>query len=216
MPNDLASLLRWRLIPVVSIADLDQALPLADALTEAGLPCAEITLRTDAALESIALLSQRAGFTVGVGTVHSYRDAEAACAAGARFVVTPGLNVRTVQWCQEQGVPVLPGIATPSDLESAMELGVSCVKLFPAEPLGGVRFLKALAGPYAEMRFVPTGGICRENLLEYLKLPGVVACGGSWMVCRAWLEAGDFARVTAETATALKMIAEAFGEREDK
>ncbi len=201
------SLFPWKLVPVVALDRAADAEPLAEALEAAGLPCAEITLRTAAALEAIRRLAGRDRFLVGAGTVHNVDQVEAVVEAGAAFVVAPGLNPKVVQSCRRRGVPVLPGIATPTDLELAMELGLSYVKFFPAEPLGGVRMLRALAGPYHQMRFVPTGGIRLDNLLDYLRLDVVPACGGSWMVARAWIAAGEFDRVTEETKRALQEIA---------
>ncbi len=190
------ALAAWKVVPVVALDRAADAAPLADALEAGGLPCAEITLRTPAGLEAIRGLSDREGFTVGAGTVHNIEQARAAVEAGAAFVVAPGLNPGVVEWCLEQGVPVYPGTATPSDLERALEFGLQVVKFFPAEPLGGVKMLRALSGPFAELRFMPTGGINEANIADYLRLPCVIACGGSWMVRREWISAGDFARIT--------------------
>ena len=190
-----------RLIPVVALDRAEDAEPLADALSAGGLRCAEITLRTDAALDSIQALADREEFLIGAGTVHSAEQAKAAVEAGAQFVVTPGFNPRTVMWCQENQVPVFPGIATPTDLELALEHGVETVKFFPAETLGGVNTLKAFSGPYGQIRFIPTGGIHAGNLADYLALPSVLACGGSWMV-----KVGDWESTTKLTAEAMQLI----------
>ena len=190
-----------RLIPVVALDRAEDAEPMADALCAGGLRCAEITLRTDAALDSIQALAGREEFLIGAGTVHSAEQAKTAVEAGAQFVVTPGFNPRTVMWCQENQVPVFPGIATPTDLELALEHGVETVKFFPAETLGGVNTLKAFSGPYGQMRFIPTGGIHAGNLADYLALPSVLACGGSWMV-----KAGDWESTTKLTAEAMELI----------
>ena len=190
-----------RLIPVVALDRAEDAEPMADALSAGGLRCAEITLRTDAALDSIQALAGREEFLIGAGTVHSAEQAKAAVEAGAQFVVTPGFNPRTVMWCQENQVPVFPGIATPTDLELALEHGVETVKFFPAETLGGVNTLKAFSGPYGQMRFIPTGGIHAGNLADYLALPSVLACGGSWMV-----KVGDWESTTKLTAEAMQLI----------
>ena len=187
-----------RLIPVVALDRAEDAEPMADALCAGGLRCAEITLRTDAALDSIQALAGREEFLIGAGTVHSAEQAKAAVEAGAQFVVTPGFNPRTVMWCQENQVPVFPGIATPTDLELALEHGVETVKFFPAETLGGVNTLKAFSGPYGQIRFIPTGGIHAGNLADYLALPSVLACGGSWMV-----KAGDWTATTRLTTEAV-------------
>ena len=190
-----------RLIPVVALERAADAEPLADALCAGGLPCAEVTLRTEAALDSLRALAGREELLLGAGTVHSAEQAAAAVDAGAQFVVTPGFNPRTVMWCQENQVPVFPGIATPTDLELALEHGVETVKFFPAETLGGVNTLKAFSGPYGQMRFIPTGGIHAGNLADYLALPSVLACGGSWMV-----KVGDWSETTRLTTVAMKLI----------
>ena len=190
-----------QLIPVVALERAADAEPLADALCAGGLPCAEITLRTEAALDSLRALAGREELLLGAGTVHSAEQAAAAVDAGAQFVVTPGFNPRTVKWCQENQVPVFPGIATPTDLELALEHGVETVKFFPAETLGGVNTLKAFSGPYGQMRFIPTGGIHAGNLADYLALPSVLACGGSWMV-----KVGDWSETTRLTTVAMKLI----------
>lgn len=193
------------IVPVVALHDADAACALADALCEGGLPCAEITLRTEAALDSIRALAGRDKFLLGAGTVHSVDQAKASVDAGARFIVTPGFNPRTVSWCIENQVPVFPGIATPSDLEMALEHGLEVLKFFPAEALGGVKTLKALSGPYHTLRFIPTGGIGPGNLVEYLQLPCVLACGGSWMVKAELLASGAWDEVTRLTAEALAL-----------
>ena len=192
-----------RLIPVVALERAADAEPLADALCAGGLPCAEVTLRTEAALDSLRALAGREELLLGAGTVHSAEQAAAAVDAGAQFVVTPGFNPRTVKWCQENQVPVFPGIATPTDLELALEHGVETVKFFPAETLGGVNTLKAFSGPYGQIRFMPTGGIHAGNLADYLALPSVLACGGSWMV-----KAGDWSETTRLTTEAVELMNE--------
>lgn len=194
-----------RVVPVVALDDADLAPRLAEALAAGGLPCAEITLRTNGALDAIRRLRDTAGLVVGAGTVHSARQAGEAVDAGAMFVVTPGFNPRTVEWCLSHGVPVFPGIATPTDLESAIEFGLRIVKFFPAEALGGVKTLKAYSGPYGEMKFIPTGGISQDNLADYLKLDCVIACGGSWMVNSALLREQRFVEVQQLTAEAVRI-----------
>jgi 2-dehydro-3-deoxyphosphogluconate aldolase/(4S)-4-hydroxy-2-oxoglutarate aldolase len=192
-----------KLIPVVALESANDAESLAEALSNGGLPCAEIAFRTDAALDCLRTLANRPDFLLGAGTVHSAEQAAAAVEAGAQFIVTPGFNPRTVTWCVENNVPIFPGIATPTDLEMALEHGLSVVKFFPAETLGGVRTLKAFSGPYGEVRFIPTGGINAANVADYLQLHNVLACGGSWMV-----KAGDWDETTRLTAEALKLIHE--------
>ena len=190
-----------KLIPVVALEDADDAEPLADALCAGGLSVAEITLRTDSAIDVIRRLGARDNFLLGAGTVHSAEQAEEVVEAGAQFIVTPGFNPRTVTWCQQNNVPVFPGVATPTDLEMALEHNIEVVKFFPAETLGGVTALKAFSGPYGNVRFIPTGGISASNLSDYLALPSVLACGGSWMV-----KADDWDQTTRLTAEALEMV----------
>ncbi|WP_238388772.1 bifunctional 4-hydroxy-2-oxoglutarate aldolase/2-dehydro-3-deoxy-phosphogluconate aldolase [Roseimaritima ulvae] len=195
----------FKLVPVVALESHCSAEPLAEALVEGGLPCAEITLRTDEAIEGIRTLAQRDDFLVGAGTVHSVAQAQQVVDAGARFVVSPGLNPKTVQWCLDHHVPVFPGVSTPTDLEMALEFGLTVVKFFPAEAMGGVRMLRALSGPYGGVRFMPTGGIRQENLRQYLALPQVIACGGSWMVKSEWIQQGDFETITRLTSEGLEL-----------
>jgi 2-dehydro-3-deoxyphosphogluconate aldolase/(4S)-4-hydroxy-2-oxoglutarate aldolase len=192
-----------KIIPVVAIHDADHAVPLAEALTAGGLPVAEVTLRTDAGLDAISKLAALENFLIGAGTVHSVADAKAVAGAGAKFVVTPGFNPKTVQWCLDNDVPIFPGIATPTDLEMALEMGINVVKFFPAERNGGIAMLKALQGPYGGIRFIPTGGINSQNIADYLALPSVVACGGSWMVKSDMIAGGQFDQITDITKNAL-------------
>lgn len=197
-----------KLVPVVALPTADAAEPLADALTAGGLPCAEVTLRTDAALESIKKLADRKDFLLGAGTVHSVDQAKASVDAGAKFVVMPGINVKTVTWCLDNDIPVYPGVATPTDLETALDLGLEVVKFFPAETLGGIATLKAFHGPYHRLKFIPTGGIGPDNVLDYLKQSFVLACGGSWMVKPDLYKDGDFSQVAQLTATALEAVSQ--------
>lgn len=192
-----------KLIPIVALNDADDAEPLADALCAGGLSVAEITLRTDSAIDVIRRLGARDDFLLGAGTVHSIEQAQEVVEAGAHFVVTPGFNPRTVAWCLENNIPVFPGVATPTDLEMALEHNIDVVKFFPAENLGGVNTLKAFSGPYHNVRFIPTGGISTENLTDYLALPGVLACGGSWMV-----KPDDWDQTTLLTAQAVELANE--------
>ena len=194
-----------KIIPVVALDSADDAEPLANALIAGGLPVAEITLRTAAALDAIRSLRDRNDILIGSGTVHSAAQAEASVEAGAKFVVTPGFNPRTVAWCVENNVPVFPGISSPTDLESALEHGLEVVKFFPAETLGGVKTLKAFSGPYGDMKFIPTGGIGAGNLGEYLSLACVVACGGSWMVKPSLFADGNFDEVSRLTHEAVDL-----------
>ena len=190
-----------KLIPSVSLDEPDDAEPLVDALCAGGLPVAEITLRTDKAVDVIRRLHHRDEFLLGAGTVHSAEQAQEAVEAGAHFIVTPGFNPRTVVWCLENDVPIFPGVATPTDLEMALEHNIEVVKFFPAETLGGVNALKAFSGPYHNIRFIPTGGVNTSNLADYLALSNVFACGGSWMV-----EVDSWDQTALLTAQAVELI----------
>ncbi len=194
-----------RIVPVVAIHDAAQAGPLADALVAGGLPCAEITFRTDAAAEAIAVIAKRGDMLVGAGTVLTTGQADQAIDAGAGFVVSPGTNPKVVEHCLSRGVPVAPGIATPTDIELAMSLGLEVLKFFHAEAMGGLKTLKAVSAPYGKVRFIPTGGINASNLREYLDFPKVIACGGSWMVKSDLIADGQFDRITEMTAQAVKV-----------
>ncbi|MFP4171492.1 MAG: bifunctional 4-hydroxy-2-oxoglutarate aldolase/2-dehydro-3-deoxy-phosphogluconate aldolase [Candidatus Hydrogenedentota bacterium] len=178
---------RYRVVPVIAIEDPDKALPLADALIDGGLPVAEITFRTKAAAEVIRTLRrEKPDLVVGAGTVLSLENAAAAVEAGAQFAVAPGLNPKIVAAARDRGMPFMPGIATPSELERALELECPIQKFFPSEALGGTKLLKAMTGPYAHtgVRFVPTGGVNAGNLAEYLATPGVIAVGGTWVATK--------------------------------
>ena len=185
-----------KVVPVVAIQNLDDAERLADALTAGGIACAEITLRTEAGLPAIELLAKRSGFLVGAGTVHNADQAAAVVDAGAKFVVAPGFNPKTVAKCIDKNVPIFPGTSSPTDLEMAMEFGLDIVKFFPAEAMGGVKTLKAFHGPYHTIRFMPTGGVSMANLKDYLSLPYVIGCGGSWMAKGDLITAGRFEEIT--------------------
>ncbi len=184
---------RIGIIPVVVLDDAKDADPLANALVRGGLPAAEVTFRTDAAEESIRIMAKNhPDLLVGAGTVLSPEQAETAIQAGARFIVSPGLNPRVVEYCIARGIPVTPGTQTPSDMEKALELGLSLVKFFPAEPAGGLPMIKAVAAPYTKLSFMPTGGINAQNVKEYLGYDRIVACGGSWMVKDSLVKAQKF------------------------
>lgn len=193
--NALDTIARHRLLPVVVMDSAEAAGPLAEALIAGGLPIAEVTFRTDAAEGSIKTMCQHEGLLVGAGTVLTTDQAKRAVDAGAQFIVTPGTNPPVIEYCVKQGIPITPGIATPSDIDLAMGLGVNTLKFFPAEAFGGVKTLKALSAPYGGVRFIPTGGVGPANLNDYLALPSVLACGGSWMVDRKLIQAGDFTKL---------------------
>lgn len=187
----------WGIVPVIRLDREEDALPLAAALLEAGLPCAEITFRTAAAEGAIrTLIAHHPEMLVGAGTILSRDQAQRAAACGAQFVVSPGFSPPVVEWCLEQGLMVMPGVATPSEIMAALERGLQAVKFFPAELLGGVRMLKALGDVFPGMRFLPTGGVSESNLAEYLKLPNVIACGGTWLVSSQLILRKQFAEIT--------------------
>ena len=201
MTEVLEAIAAARLLPVVVIDDALAAPPLAAALQRGGVRCAEITLRTPAAEAAVRAMAADPGMLVGAGTVLNATQAAQVIDAGARYIVTPGFSLEVVRYCQARSVPVFPGVATASELMAALDAGIETVKFFPAEPLGGVPMLKALAAPFGMMRFIPTGGITAANLAGYLRHPAVTAAGGSWMVAASLLKAGEFdeiARLTAE------------------
>ena len=199
----LAQLASFRIVPVIVIDDPAAASPLADALAVGGLRCAEITFRTPAALAALTRFAAKADLLVGAGTVLDPDQASAAVDAGARFIVSPGFDAEVVLRCQQLGVPVLPGTATPSEVQQAWRVGLTAVKFFPADTLGGVTALSAIAAPFPDMTFVPTGGISHGNAAAYLRHRSVLAIGGSWMAPRWLIAAGDWeqiGRLTAEAA----------------
>jgi 2-dehydro-3-deoxyphosphogluconate aldolase/(4S)-4-hydroxy-2-oxoglutarate aldolase len=197
------------IVPVIKLESSGDALSLGRALIEGGLPIAEVTFRTKAAAESIAFLSRELPeLLTGAGTVLTIEQAEAAIAAGASYIVTPGFNPRIVDYCLGRGIPIIPGINSPSQVEQGLERGLTTLKFFPAEASGGVKMLKALHGPYAEVSFVPTGGIDLGNLESYLSLPYVPAIGGTWMVKEDIIAAGDYLTVIKSCAEAVRKVAE--------
>ncbi|MCR4600025.1 MAG: bifunctional 4-hydroxy-2-oxoglutarate aldolase/2-dehydro-3-deoxy-phosphogluconate aldolase [Acetatifactor sp.] len=195
------------IVPVVKIDRAEDALPLAKALCAGGLPCAEVTFRTDAAAEAIKIMTENfPNMCVGAGTVLNAAQVDAAVAAGARFIVSPGLNPKTVKYCIEKGVPITPGTSSPSDIEQAIELGLEVVKFFPAEQSGGLAKIKAMAAPYVNMKFMPTGGINAKNLTSYLDFPKIIACGGSWMVPGDLINAGEWDKIEQLTREAVQTM----------
>jgi 2-dehydro-3-deoxyphosphogluconate aldolase/(4S)-4-hydroxy-2-oxoglutarate aldolase len=198
------------IVPVVEIPDAALAVPLADALLAAGIACAEITFRTAAAADAIAAIRDaRPDMLVGAGTVLTVEQAKLARDSGARFLVSPGYGRAVVGHALEVGLPILPGVCTPTEVLVALEAGLTTLKFFPAEAAGGEPYLRALGGPFRDVRFVPTGGIDAVNLAAYLALPQVLACGGSWFVRKEWLARGDFAAVTEAAAAAGAIVAAA-------
>ena len=197
------------IVPVVKIDDAKDAVKLAAALRNGGINCAEITFRTGAAKESIRLISEKyPDMLIAAGTVLTVKQADDAIAAGAKFIVSPGLNPIIVKHCIEKGYPVIPGVCTPSEVEQAMSLGLTYLKFFPAEAAGGVKMIKAMAAPYTNIRFMPTGGINTSNLADYLNCKAVFACGGSWMVPSDKIADGKFDEIEKLTADAVKLLKE--------
>jgi 2-dehydro-3-deoxyphosphogluconate aldolase / (4S)-4-hydroxy-2-oxoglutarate aldolase len=200
-------------VPVVTMPDADLAMKLADALVAGGLPVAEMTLRTPAGLAAIRAMSARGDLLVGAGTVTSIEQVDAAVEAGARFVVSPGLDAEVVTHCTARGIAVLPGVATATELQAAVRLGVNVVKLFPAELVGGLALVHALAAPFPQIRFVPTGGITPDSVVGYLSCPAVAAVGGSWLATRALLADEDWTTIADNCRRAAAAVA---GVREAK
>ena len=196
-------------VPVVVLEDTKDAVPLAKALVEGGLPCAEVTFRTDAAEESIKIMtSEYPDMFVGAGTVLTIEQVDRAVAAGAKFIVSPGFDPEIVDYCLSKEIPIFPGCITPSEVAQAVKRGLKVVKFFPAEQFGGVATIKAMAAPYVGLKFMPTGGVSAKNLESYLSCDKIVACGGSWMVKGDLVKAGKFDEIKAMTEEAVKLVAE--------
>ncbi|MBB2184596.1 bifunctional 4-hydroxy-2-oxoglutarate aldolase/2-dehydro-3-deoxy-phosphogluconate aldolase [Lachnospiraceae bacterium MD1] len=207
MNEMLTKIQKMGIVPVVKLDNAKDAVPLAKALCEGGLPCAEVTFRTAAAEESIRLMRQAyPDMLIGAGTVLTTEQVDQAVNAGATFIVSPGLNPKVVRYCVERNIPITPGCVNPSDIEAAIELGLEVVKFFPAEAAGGLAMIKAMSAPYVNMKFMPTGGINAKNLLSYLDFPKIIACGGSWMVSDELVKAGDFDKITALTREAVNLM----------
>jgi 2-dehydro-3-deoxyphosphogluconate aldolase / (4S)-4-hydroxy-2-oxoglutarate aldolase len=197
----------FKIVPVIVIDDAVHAEALAKALTDGGLPCAEVTFRTAAAAETIRRMTgEFPEMLVGAGTVLTPQQAAAAHKAGAKFVVAPGFSPAVVDYCMEHDIDVFPGVCTPTEVEMALAKGLKTVKFFPAEAAGGLAFLKAIAAPYNMIEFIPTGGITAANIATYLAFKPVVACGGSWMAQGEWIAGGQFDRIREETARAVEAI----------
>ncbi|MBQ3592795.1 MAG: bifunctional 4-hydroxy-2-oxoglutarate aldolase/2-dehydro-3-deoxy-phosphogluconate aldolase [Clostridia bacterium] len=209
MENLIKKITDTGVIPVIKIDNVKDALPLAEALKNGGLCCAEITFRTDAAEESIRLIHEKyPEFFIAAGTVLTTEQADKAMAAGASFIVSPGLNPEVVKHCNAKGYPIIPGVCTPTEIEAAMSLGLTYLKFFPAEAAGGVKMIKAVSAPYTKVRFMPTGGISTKNLADYLGCKAVFACGGSWMVPSDLINEGRFDEIEKLTAEAVALLKE--------
>jgi len=212
MRGILDTLGRLGLVPVVAIERSEDAVELGEALVAGGLPCAEITFRTAAAEEAIRHISSSLpDITLGAGTVLTVDQARTAVSAGARFIVSPGFNRKVVDWCLEEGVAVTPGVATPTEIDMALDKGLDILKFFPAEALGGIKMLKAIAAPYVGVKFIPTGGINRDNLSEYLLHPSVHCCGGSWLVKASLISEGRFDEITELARDAVSVVRQVRG-----
>lgn len=207
MSDILTRLAQYKLLPIVVMDRAEHSAGLGDVLVKGDLPVVEVTFRTPAAEESVRQLAARGDLLVGAGTILTTEQADRAIGAGAQFLVSPGTNPKVVEHAVKRGVPMTPGIATPSEIELALSLGAAALKFFPAENLGGVATLKAFAGPYPDVRFIPTGGITPELVPGYLKLKQVIACGGSWMAPREFLRDGRFDAVGVLLEDARKLFA---------
>lgn len=206
---------RIKVIPVIVIEDAMDAVPLAQALCAGGLPCGEVTFRTDAAVEGIRKIHEKfPQMLIGAGTVLTKTQVDQAMDAGASFIVSPGFDPEVVDYCISQNIPVIPGCMTPTEITMAVKVGLSVVKFFPAQPAGGIAMLKALAAPYPQLKFMPTGGIGPQNLKDYLSFSKVIACGGSWMVKESLVKSGDFDKICELTKNAVALAQE--GSRTDE
>ncbi|EEY99873.1 bifunctional 4-hydroxy-2-oxoglutarate aldolase/2-dehydro-3-deoxy-phosphogluconate aldolase [Vibrio cholerae] len=196
-----------KVIPVIAIDNAEDILPLGKVLVENGLPAAEITFRSEAAVEAIRLLRQaQPDMLIGAGTVLNREQAIAAKEAGATFIVSPGFNPNTVKACQEIGIDIVPGVNNPSTVEAALEMGLTTLKFFPAEASGGINMVKSLLAPYTDIELMPTGGISPANIKDYLAIPRVLACGGTWMVDKKLIEAGKWEELARLTREAVALV----------
>ena len=198
-----------KVIPVIAIDKAEDIIPLGKVLAENGLPAAEITFRSAAAAEAIRLLREtQPDMLIGAGTVLNREQAIAAKEAGATFIVSPGFNPNTVKACQEIGIDIVPGVNNPSTVEAALEMGLTTLKFFPAEAYGGINMVKSLLAPYTDIELMPTGGINPANIKDYLAIPRVLACGGTWMVDKKLIEAGDWEELARLTREAVALVNE--------
>ena len=197
------------IVPVIALENVEDAAPLAQALCNGGLPVAEVTYRTACAHDAMIEMKKACPqMLVGAGTVLTKEQVDSALDAGAEFIVSPGLNPEIVRYCQEKNVPILPGTANASDIEVALSLGLTAVKFFPAEPLGGIKMISALAAPYTQMKFMPTGGVSPKNMKDYLSNPKIIACGGTWMIDKKAMQEKNFAKIEELTRQAVREMLE--------
>lgn len=207
MNNIIEEISKIGIVPVIALNDAKDAKPLAKALCDGGIACAEVTFRTEAAKESIRIMTNEyPDMLVGAGTVLTTKQVDEAIEAGAKFIVSPGLNPKIVKYCLDKNITILPGTANPSDVEQAIELGLDVVKFFPAEQAGGINMIKAMSAPYNQIKFMPTGGINAANLNDYLSFNKIVACGGSWMVKKDLIENKEFDKIKQLVKEAVKLM----------
>lgn len=201
----LTMLALTRILPVIVIDYADDAVPLAEALLEGGLAYAEVSCRTPAAEEAVRRMAAVRGMTMGAGTILSIEQAKRVLDAGVRFIVSPGFDAEIVQYCVANKVPVVPGVCTPTEIQMALKAGATALKFFPAEPSGGATMLETISAPFPLVRFIPMGGIDTRNIASYLRLPCVLACGGSWMVKRDLVNAHAFDTITSLSREAVEI-----------
>ncbi len=212
MTEMMQQLKKIGIIPVVVLNDVKDALPLAERLMKGGLPCAEVTFRTDAAEESIRRIAKEfPDMIVGAGTVLTTEQADRAIGAGSKFIVSPGFNPKVTEYVLKKGVPMTPGVCTPTEIEAAMSLGLDVLKFFPAEPSGGLGMIKAVCAAYVKLQIMPTGGINANNVRDYLKYDRIVACGGSWMVNGKLISEGKFDEIETLVREAANIVKEIRG-----
>jgi len=198
------------IVPVIAMSDVEKAVPLARALLAGGIPCAEITFRTAEGAECIRCIANEVPeVLVGAGTVLRTEQVDQAIEVGAKFIVSPGFNPKTVSYCIEKGIPITPGCSTPTDMEAALEFGLEVVKFFPAEQAGGLPYIKAVAAPYTSLKFMPTGGINADNLGKYLAFNRIIACGGSWMVTKDLIDNANYPEITRLCKEAVEIMKDA-------
>jgi 2-dehydro-3-deoxyphosphogluconate aldolase / (4S)-4-hydroxy-2-oxoglutarate aldolase len=207
MSNITSQLSALKVIPVIAIDKAEDIIPLGKVLVDNGLPVAEITFRSEAAVDAIRLLREaQPGILIGAGTVLNREQVIAAKEAGASFIVSPGFNSNTIKACQELNIPIVPGVNNPSTIEAALEMGLTTLKFFPAEASGGIAMLKSLLAPYVDIQLMPTGGINTKNINDYLAIPRVVCCGGSWMVDKAMIANGEWDKIAQLTREAVELV----------
>jgi len=206
MSEVLKQFAKMRVVPVVAMQNAEDTMRLADALIEGGLPCAEITFRTAAAVDAMRIMARRGDILVGAGTVLKVDQVKAAVDVGVRFMVAPGFNPKVVEYCVENHITITPGICTPSDIEAALDFGLEVLKFFPAEAFGGLKSLTAMSDPYSTVKFIPTGGINPNNLLEYLQFPKVLACGGTWIAKSSLISEVKFEVIKSNTQEAVRIV----------